>query len=55
VAFQRLLNVSQGCRLRRLASLSWFSTLREFGFAILDAMRLYPKVCSVCGGFKRYF
>ncbi|MCX8183390.1 MAG: tRNA 2-thiocytidine biosynthesis TtcA family protein [Crenarchaeota archaeon] len=31
-----------------------FNLKRELGFTIMDAERLYPKVCSVCGGFKRY-
>jgi tRNA(Ile)-lysidine synthase TilS/MesJ len=31
-----------------------FNLERKLGFTILDAMRLYAKVCSVCGGFKRY-
>jgi hypothetical protein len=45
VDFQRLLNFSQGCRPRRLASLSWFLNLEgKLGFTILDAIRLYPKV-----------
>ncbi len=31
-----------------------FNLQREFGFTIIDAAKVYPKVCSVCGGFKRY-
>ncbi|MEM4228163.1 MAG: ATP-binding protein [Thermoproteota archaeon] len=31
-----------------------FNLEKELGFTIMDARRLYPKVCSVCGGFKRY-
>ncbi|MEM2049947.1 MAG: ATP-binding protein [Thermoproteota archaeon] len=31
-----------------------FNLERELGFTILDARRIYPKVCSVCGCFKRY-
>jgi|GEM_PF-2267405 tRNA(Ile)-lysidine synthase TilS/MesJ len=31
-----------------------FNLEKELGFSIMDAKKLYPKVCSVCGGFKRY-
>ncbi|MEM2930451.1 MAG: ATP-binding protein [Thermoproteota archaeon] len=31
-----------------------FNLEKELGFTIMDARRFYPKVCSVCGGFKRY-
>lgn len=31
-----------------------FNLQRELGFTIIDAAKVYLKVCSVCGGFKRY-
>ncbi|MDW8033833.1 MAG: ATP-binding protein [Nitrososphaerota archaeon] len=31
-----------------------FDLKKELGFTIMDAKKLYPKVCSVCGSIKRY-
>ncbi|MEM2608220.1 MAG: ATP-binding protein [candidate division WOR-3 bacterium] len=31
-----------------------FNIKKELGFTIIDAKKVYPKVCSVCGGIKRY-
>ena len=31
-----------------------FNLKSELGFTIMDALKLYPKICSVCGGIKRY-
>ncbi|MBO3839439.1 MAG: ATP-binding protein [Thermoproteota archaeon] len=31
-----------------------FNLKKELGFTIMDAKKLYPKICSVCGGIKRY-
>lgn len=31
-----------------------FDLKSELGFTIIDALKLYPKICSVCGGIKRY-
>ncbi|MBO3768984.1 MAG: ATP-binding protein [Thermoproteota archaeon] len=31
-----------------------FNVRKELGFTIMDARRVYPKVCSVCGSIKRY-
>ncbi|MGB9717994.1 MAG: ATP-binding protein [Thermoproteota archaeon] len=31
-----------------------FNIQKELGLTIIDAAKVYPKVCSVCGGFKRY-
>jgi len=31
-----------------------FDLKKELGFTIMDARKIYPKICSVCGGIKRY-